>query len=635
MRFTHANRHCPDHPYDTLRRCDDDFVIQPMPEEQSTEILKWLQKYREERQQQMHLQNSSMSSPSTTTTPTTRKTPSKRSSSIKVNDENKRRFKRFHQTLEKEKVFGSPALSNVQQECLNLPLDKSNFSDNHPISDESPLPNYSHYNNQIQKPFQQLQSQGQKSVRKGLMCELDMNAGRGGIVTSSPFQNLVGYSRTYQTMTARQCTKDENLYAANILSSPLSSGKFGKTHTPKVISWKEPVENDEDYLSDTGNDRAPTGEFDPHRHEPDLESLNNEKNIPQQQIYSLENSSEESPKQLLNPKKKWLREAWNDDLGTKPLEPYANNLFPESHWQMGGYRPPTAENDNPNQMRPTVLMVASRDKTRPMLENAPNEYESTQPPRSYGISQQYYEDVEGSRYNYSEKNQVARDFSRYEESVTNQNYTTFDPSLKRDQIEPSYFNNGRTMSILEISPELIRSVKLKEQIMQNSNQTGPMAVQKNIQATDDSRTYTQQQYYDKVNLTESRSYTHSRSLSHQETAHFEDNFVTNKIRSPSAPASTNFIEATHLQGPTVEKKLEYLQEIENFPQTGNSSVTDGYNRELFGALALIQLATDDLAVDYSLNKNHPDNYSNAIISEDDTALTEEEYANQSSEENFP
>uniref|UniRef100_A0A182SAU1 Uncharacterized protein n=1 Tax=Anopheles maculatus TaxID=74869 RepID=A0A182SAU1_9DIPT len=48
MRFTHANRHCPDHPHDTLKRCDD-FVIQTVPE-QNIEVLKWLEKYRAERE---------------------------------------------------------------------------------------------------------------------------------------------------------------------------------------------------------------------------------------------------------------------------------------------------------------------------------------------------------------------------------------------------------------------------------------------------------------------------------------------------------------------------------------------------------------------------------------------------------
>lgn len=49
MRFTHANRHCPDHPYDQLKRCDD-FVIPTTPE-MNADIQRWLEKYRAEREE--------------------------------------------------------------------------------------------------------------------------------------------------------------------------------------------------------------------------------------------------------------------------------------------------------------------------------------------------------------------------------------------------------------------------------------------------------------------------------------------------------------------------------------------------------------------------------------------------------
>lgn len=85
MKFTHANRHCPDHPYEALKRNDDDIVFNAQPEEQSIEILKWLQKYREERQQFLLQQTLSPS--------TSRKTPKRpsTSSSSRGNEENKRR----------------------------------------------------------------------------------------------------------------------------------------------------------------------------------------------------------------------------------------------------------------------------------------------------------------------------------------------------------------------------------------------------------------------------------------------------------------------------------------------------------------------------------------------------------------
>jgi hypothetical protein len=46
MRFTHANRHCSDHPLATLRRSDD-FVLRPVASnpEQSSDVLRWLERY--------------------------------------------------------------------------------------------------------------------------------------------------------------------------------------------------------------------------------------------------------------------------------------------------------------------------------------------------------------------------------------------------------------------------------------------------------------------------------------------------------------------------------------------------------------------------------------------------------------
>ncbi|XP_069693141.1 zinc finger protein 367-like [Periplaneta americana] len=52
MRFTHANRHCPDHPLATLRRSDD-FVLRPVASnpEQSSDVLRWLERYRKDREE--------------------------------------------------------------------------------------------------------------------------------------------------------------------------------------------------------------------------------------------------------------------------------------------------------------------------------------------------------------------------------------------------------------------------------------------------------------------------------------------------------------------------------------------------------------------------------------------------------
>lgn len=197
QRFTHANRHCPDHPYDQLKRSDD-FVIQAVTE-QNTEVIKWLEKYRMEKEER---------------TPT-RKTP------------------------KRSKELQSDNNENSEIECPTTP------------------------NN----PFKS---------RKGLMVELDMNAG--------------------------------------LESSPITTKL---KPTPKIIQWNDPHIRDED----SGDDEATPATS------------------------------------TFNPKKRWLREAWHDDLA-KPLE--TTTVVGTTH---------TIEKQvNPNEMRPTVLMVASKDRTMPLID---------------------------------------------------------------------------------------------------------------------------------------------------------------------------------------------------------------------------------------------------------------------------
>lgn len=243
MRFTHANRHCPDHPYDTLKRCDD-FVIQTVPE-QNAEVLKWLEKYRLEREDR---------------TPT-RKTPKRPNHSAHNENEN-----RSHSATNNE----------------NYVANGGTFQS--PITPRSPF-----------------------KSRKGLMCELDMNAGLG--LTASP-------------LTAKT-----------------------KPNIPKLIQWQEPTSQEEDESGDESS------------------------GIPARSTF--------------NPKKKWLRDAWQEDLA-KPLEPsiisqqvlssttstaaLKQQLYQESSnpkTQTTNTAPITV---NPNQMRPTVLMVASKDCARPLNE---------------------------------------------------------------------------------------------------------------------------------------------------------------------------------------------------------------------------------------------------------------------------
>lgn len=261
MRFTHANRHCPEHPYDQLKRCDD-FVIQANTE-QNNEVFKWLEKYKMEKEVR---------------TPT-HKTP-----------------KRIKNSLCDSLNF-----------CSN---EKSNENYNGSAMDENNCP---------------ITPSNKFKCRKGLMVELDMNAGLG--------------------------------------ASPITGNKMKPT--PKVIRWQEPLSQEEDSADE---------------HE-----------LPARSTF--------------NPKKRWLREAWQDDLA-KPLESIVNvnlqtnssnnNIRTDSlelltssssttlssssslllsQTQLHQPKMDSHLNLNPNEMRPTVLMVASKDRTMPLLNliSTPNE----------------------------------------------------------------------------------------------------------------------------------------------------------------------------------------------------------------------------------------------------------------------
>lgn len=284
MRFTHANRHCPDHPDFVLKRCDDDFLQNSQPEEQSTEIIKWLQKYREDRQHQ--LQQTMSPSPSAP-----RKTP-KRSSSSKGSDENKKRA--FNRS-----VVSTPSNSYSQENC--------------------------------ETPKNELVAMSpSKAARKGLMCEVDLNIGAGVLLSSTPV--------TVASMKAEDM--------ASAMGSPMSS----KHLKPKVILWKEPIDDVDDDLLENAEPNA-------------LRIVASPVSAP---------VSTSPMKKSFNPKKKWLREAWQEDLGARPLEGYGVNhpLYQNptengANWQMAPTSsvPPTtaaSANEtimNPNQNRPSVLIM--------------------------------------------------------------------------------------------------------------------------------------------------------------------------------------------------------------------------------------------------------------------------------------
>ncbi|CRK89352.1 CLUMA_CG003110, isoform A [Clunio marinus] len=298
MRFTHANRHCPDHPYDALKRCDDEFLLTSPPEEQSTEILKWLQKYREDRQNMLQQQSLSPS-PNTS-----RQTPKRSSSSLtcstKGNDENKKRF------ISRSNI--STPTGVVKQENCDLSSNE--------LTAMSPS----------------------KAGRKGLMCEMDMNAGL--IQSSTPLQ-------------LSSSVNEISDISSLMMGSPITGNKL-KCCRPKVILWKEPIEdNDEDPLENGSNELTPKIEK------------------------RITTSSSSPVKKSFNPKKKWLREAWQEDLGAKPLDGYGVNhpLYqcPSQNdienWQMASSSNDSVStsNDafsNPNQSRPSVLFMGPNLKDK-------------------------------------------------------------------------------------------------------------------------------------------------------------------------------------------------------------------------------------------------------------------------------
>ncbi|XP_052873299.1 uncharacterized protein LOC128278609 [Anopheles cruzii] len=324
MRFTHANRHCPDHPYETLRRCDD-FFIQTLPE-QSGDVLRWLEKYRAEREDR---------------TPT-RKTPKRGNGAengsaegsvhhLQNENENRRpasmqrppdNDENYHEPYGAA-VGGGAGGGAAGTGAVGGAVGLGFGTDRNGLLLQSPITPNNTY----------------KSSRKGLMCELDMNAGLG------------------------------------LSSSPVTTK--AKTTLPKLIQWQEPIQGQEE---DESGDEA---------------------------CAPLAQSN-------FNPKKKWLREAgWQDDLA-KPLEPSVisqkafasttstmalkQQLHQESSKaasplkKFAGQQPTSGRQPlprssmgssvnglpvpgiasltpiDPNQMRPTVLMVASKDCARPLCD---------------------------------------------------------------------------------------------------------------------------------------------------------------------------------------------------------------------------------------------------------------------------
>lgn len=174
-----------------------------------------------------------------------------------------------------------------------------------------------------------------KAARKGLMCVMDMNA---GLQTQTQSSSLPEVSEL-----------------ASIMGSPISANK-PKYCRPKVILWKEPIDDvEDDPLNSNGT---------------------NELRVTAAPVIAQDSTVHLSPvKKSFNPKKKWLREAWQE-LGARPLDGYGtshplykNPSHPDTNnWQMASSSNDSGNSSdalaNPNQNRPSVLIMGPQNKDR-------------------------------------------------------------------------------------------------------------------------------------------------------------------------------------------------------------------------------------------------------------------------------
>lgn len=220
--------------------------------------------------------------------------------------------------------------------------------------------------------------------RKGLMVELDMNAGLG--------------------------------------ASPIAGTKMKPT--PKVIHWQE-LSQEEDSAD----------EF-------------------------------ETPAQsTFNPKKRWLREAWQNDLA-KPLEPMSTvqhtngpdvkKLVSKSYQMLSPQKQtflpaqqkaPNSNQFNPNQMRPTVIFTASKDRMMPLINvspvttnhtNEPNDDQYSHSTTSKSISNPYNKTFSSPNHKQYAKpiNDMQQPLILSSPNLQQQSHFDSQPNQQSDQQQP-------------------------------------------------------------------------------------------------------------------------------------------------------------------------------------------------------
>lgn len=337
MRFTHANRHCPVHINAVLKR-DDKFVVKMTPE-QNEEVLLWLQKYRAEREDK--------STPTRKTPQRSRITPGKSTPASASQITSTQKENLPHTPVQDRSTYsggqvaatkGNGEEDEEEDEFISSSTGGSCSSSNggvgggglkrHPQNDENECP---------MTPTTPSKNNPYKS-RKGLMTELDMNAG--------------------------------------LAMSPLAPLKMKPQ--PKQIQWQEPLsqgeeeEEEEDELGGVCHGQRLRNYYlneqnHHHQHHPLTQSPRRIKEKENRGYHSPSKKNAlrqngNSPASTFNPKKKWLREACMEDLA-KPLDVCGG----DGNSVLGS--PQKLQIKSMNLLRPTVLMLASKDKLIPLNGN--------------------------------------------------------------------------------------------------------------------------------------------------------------------------------------------------------------------------------------------------------------------------
>merc|ERR1712071_54767 len=128
-RFTHANRHCSDHPFASLRRCHE-LALQPIisQAENSPEVLSWLENFKKRNEEKTPGKVTESTEENNESNFHHKKTHNERewSSNQQENDayygQEQMKFRRSKGGIAKALHYGSPTSSNSSEETTSIPL---------------------------------------------------------------------------------------------------------------------------------------------------------------------------------------------------------------------------------------------------------------------------------------------------------------------------------------------------------------------------------------------------------------------------------------------------------------------------------------------------------------------------------